>query len=362
MPWYAPYKKEQGAAMANKRLSMRKIREVLRLCWEKNLSARQTAESCAVSRGTVRNILDRAERSGLAWPLPDGLDDASLENLLFPSTVPLTVEMRNMPSFEYIRSELTRKHVTLQLLWHEYKERNPEGYEYSQFCLRYRAWRGTLDVTLRQDYKAGEKLFVDFAGDTVPVSDPVTGAAVPAHLFVATLGASNYTYAEAVLAQNLPVWITLHVCTFGFMGCVPAIVVPDNTRTAVTRPCRYEPDLNPTYQDMATHYGTAVIHARVKKPKDKAKVKSAVLIAQRCIIAALRNHAFFSLTELNTAIREKLMEYNGRELQKLKVSRKHLFETIDRPVMKALPLTRYEYAERTRHKVNIDCHVEIGRH
>ena len=239
---------------------------------------------------------------------------------------------------------------------------NPEGCEYSQFCLRCRAWRGTLDVTLRQDYKAGEKLFVDFAGDTVPVSDPVTGAAVPAHLFGATLGASNYTYAEAVLAQNLPVWITLHVCTFGFMGCVPAIVVPDNTRTAVTRPCRYEPDLNPTYQDMATHYGTAVIHARVKKPKDKAKVKSAVLIAQRCIIAALRNHAFFSLTELNTAIREKLMEYNGRELQKLKVSRKHLFETIDRPVMKALPLTRYEYAERTRHKVNIDCHVEIGRH
>jgi len=239
--------------MANKRLSMRKIREVLRLSWDKNLSARRVAESCGVARGTVGNIMDRAVRAGLSWPLPDDLDDAALEHRLFPSTIPLEVERRNMPSYEYLQKELTRKHVTLQLLWHEYKEKNPEGYEYSQFCLRYRSWQKTLDVSLRQDYKAGEKLFVDFAGDTIPIHDPKTGAVTPASLYVAALGASNYTYAEAVLSQDLRSWIGLHVHTFEFMGVVPDIVVPDNPKVGVTHPCRYEPDLNPTYQDMAAH-------------------------------------------------------------------------------------------------------------
>lgn len=267
-----------------------------------------------------------------------------------------------MPSGEYLHKELTRKHVTLQLLWHEYKEKNPDGYEYSQFCLRYRSWQKTLEVSLRQDYKAGEKLFVDFAGDTIPVHDPHTGAVVPAYLFVAALGASNYTYAEAVPSQDLRSWIGLHVRTFEFMGVVPAIVVPDNPRVGVTRPCRYEPDLNPTYQDFAAHYHTVVIPARVKKPKDKAKVESAVLIAERWIIASLRNHTFFGIGELNRVIREKLEDLNTRPLQKLKVSRRHLFETIDRPAMKPLPDRRYEYAEWEKHKVNIDYHVEIGRH
>jgi len=320
--------------MANKRLSMRKIREVLRLCWDKGLSARQAAGSCGVARGTVGNILDRATRAGLSWPLPDDVDDAALEHRLFPSSIPLEIERRDMPSFEYLRKELTRKHVTLQLLWHEYKEKNPEGYEYSQFCLRYRSWQKTLEVSLRQDYKAGEKLFVDFAGDTVPIHDPATGAVIPAYLFVAALGASNYTYAEAVLAQDLPAWIRLHVRTFEFMGAVPEIVVPDNPKVGVTHPCRYEPDLNPTYRDMAAHYHTAVIPARVRKPKDKAKVESAVLIAERWIIASLRNHTFFSIGELNRAIKEKLEDLNNRPLQKVKVSRRHLFETIDKPAMK----------------------------
>jgi transposase len=348
--------------MANTRLSMRKIREILRVCWGSGLSARQAAASCGVGRTTIKEYRDRATRAGLSWPLPEDLDDAALENRLFPSTIPLDVERRNMPSFDYLRKELTRKHVTLQLLWHEYKEKNPEGYEYSQFCLRYRAWLKTLDVSLRQDYKAGEKLFVDFAGDTIAIHDPETGTVIPASLFVATLGASNYTYAEAVLSQDLPAWISLHVHTFEFMGATPSIVVPDNPKVGVTHPCRYEPDLNPTYQDMAAHYGTAVIPARVKKPKDKAKVESAVLIAERWIIAALRNHTFFSIGELNRAIQEKLEEFNSRLLQKLKVSRKELFETIDRPAMKPLPSMRYEYAEWEKHKVNIDYHVEIGRH
>jgi transposase len=348
--------------MANKRLSMRKIREVLRLCWGSGLSARQAAQSCDVARGTIKNILNRAEKAGLSWPLPEDLDDAALENRLFPSTVPLETERRDMPSFEYIRKELTRKHVTLQLLWHEYREKNPEGYQYSQFCLHYRAWMGTLDVALRQDYKAGEKLFVDYAGDTIPIHDPATGKVVPAYLFVATLGASNYTYVEAVLSRELPSWITSHVHTFEFLGAVPEIVVPDNVRTGVTHPCRYELDLNPTYQDMARHYQTAVIPARVRKPKDKAKVESSVLIAERWIIAAIRNYTFFSLEELNRVIREKLTGFNARPLQKLRVSRRELFDTIDRPAMKSLPERRYEYAAWEKHKVNIDYHVEVDRH
>ncbi len=340
---------------------MRKIKEILRLCWHNGLTARQAAKSVGIARSTLKDYLDRAKRAGLSWPLPEDLDETSLENMLFPSTVPLSAEKRNMPSFDYIFKELTRKHVTLQLLWHEYRERNPEGYQYSQFCLRYRAWLGTLDVALRQDYKAGEKLFVDYAGDTIPVHDP-RGQIVPAYLFVATLGASNYTYVEAVLSRELPSWISSHVHAFEFMGSVPEIVVPDNLLTGVTHPCRYEPDLNPTYQDAMTHYDTTVIPARVKKARDKAKVEASVLVVERWIIAALRNYTFFSLGELNRVIKEKLEEFNARPLQKLRASRKELFETIDKPAMKRLPERRYEYAEWEKHKVNIDYHIEVDHH
>jgi transposase len=341
---------------------MRKIKEILRLCWENGLSARQAAGSCGVGRTTIKEYLDRAERAGLSWPLPADLDEASLENVLFPSTIPLDASKRNMPPFDYMNKELKRKHMTLQRLWEEYKEVNPDGFQYSQFCLRYQTWARTLDVSMRLDYKAGEKLFVDYAGDTVPIHDPMTGEVTPAYLFVATLGASNYSYVEAVLSRELPSWIRSHIHAFEFMGCVPEIITPDNLRTGVTHPCRYEPDLNPTYQDMASHYGAAVIPARVKKPKDKAKVESSVLIVERWIIAALRNHTFFSLAEINKAIREKLADFNARPLQKLKVSRRHLFETIDAPAMKPLPERRYEYAEWEKHKVNIDYHVEVDHH
>ncbi len=348
--------------MANTRLSMRKIKEILRLCWENGFSARQASASCGVGRTTIKEYLGRAEKAGLSWPLSEDLDETSLENLLFPSTIPLDAGKRNMPPFDYMNTELKRRHTTLQRLWEEYKEDNPDGYQYSQFCLRYKTWARTLDVSLRQDYKAGEKLFVDYAGDTVPIHDPLTGETTPAYIFVATLGASNYSYVEAVLSRELPSWIRSHIHAFEFMGSIPAIVTPDNLRTGVTHPCRYEPDLNPTYQDMATHYGTTVIPARVKKPKDKAKVESSVLIVGRWIIAALRNHTFFGIGELNRAIKEKLEDFNTRPLQKLKVSRRHLFETIDRPAMKALPDKRYEYAEWTKPRVNIDYHVEIDRH
>jgi transposase len=348
--------------MANMRLSMRKIKEILRVCWGSGLSERQAAVSCGIGKTTVREYLDRARRAGLSWPLPEGLDETSLENLLFPSSIPLDAERRNMPPFDYINKELKRKHMTLRRLWEEYMEANSGGYQYSQFCLRYRAWAKTLDVALRQDYKAGEKLFVDYAGDTVPIHNPATGEVTPAYIFVATLGASNYSYVEGVLSRELPSWIGSHIHAFEYMGSVPEIVVPDNVRTGVTHPCRYEPDLNPTYQDMATHYGTTVIPARVNKARDKAKVESGVLIAERWILASLRNHTFFSIGDLNRAIREKLEDYNTRPLQKLKVSRRHLFETIDKPAMKPLPERRYEYAEWEKHRVNIDYHVEVDRH
>jgi transposase len=349
--------------MAKKRrISMRKIKEVLRLVWGSGLSARQAAESCGIARSTVKDYLDRAAQATLTWPLPEGLDEASMEGLLFPPPSQIPPEKRRMPPFDHLHVELKKKHVTLQLLWHEYREGNPEGYQYTRFCQLYRRWEETLDVSLRQDYKAGEKLFVDYAGDTIPVHDPRTGKVLPAYLFVATLGASNYTYVEAVLSRELPSWIDSHVHTFEFMGSVPEIVVPDNLRTGVTHPCRYEPDLNPTYQDAMTHYHTTVIPARVRKARDKAKVEASVLVVERWIIAALRNYTFFSIGELNRVIKEKLEEFNTRLLQKLKVSRKELFHTIDKLAMKPLPERRYEYAEWEKHKVNIDYHVEVDRH
>jgi transposase len=213
---------------------------------------------------------------------------------------------------DYLYQELKKKEVTLQLLWCEYKQANPQGYQYSQFCKRYQNWVDKLDTCLRQEYRAGEKLFVDYAGQTIPVQNPLTGQTQEAYLFVAALGANHYTFAEATFSQDLPSWISSHVHAFEFFGGVPEILVPDNTKTAVTHPSRYEPDLNPTYRDLAQYYGTAVIPTRIAKPRDKAKVESAVLIVERWILAAFRNHSFFSLPELNQAISQKLEELNNR--------------------------------------------------
>jgi transposase len=348
--------------MANRRLSMRKIKEVLRLHQEIGLSERQIAKSCGISRSTVKDYLHRAQRAGLSWPLSSELDDAQLENLLFPLSQPIAPENRGMPPLDYLYQELKRKGVTLQLLWCEYKQSNPEGYQYSQFCKRYQRWVDKLDVCLRQQYRAGEKLFVDYAGQTIPVQNPLTGQTPKACLFVATLGASHYTFAEATFSQDLPSWISSHVHAFEFFGGIPEILIPDNTKTAVTHPSRYEPDLNPTYQDLAQYYGTVVIPARVAKPKDKAKVESAVLIVERWILAALRNHTFFSLSELNQAISQKLEDLNNRPFQKLSTTRRVLFETLERPALKPLPEKLYEYAEWKKVRVNIDYHIEVDHH
>ena len=341
---------------------MRKIKEVLRLHFDHQQSARQIAKSCGIARSTVKEYLDRIQKAGISWPLPPEWDEAALENRLFPPVVLIPPEKRQMPSMEYLYQERKKKSVTLQLLWHEYKEANPDGYQYSQFCELYRQWIEKLDVCLRQEHRAGEKLFVDYAGQTLPIQDPQTGGTREAYLFVATLGASSYTFAEASWSQDLPSWIQSHVHAFEFFNGVPEILVPDNLKAGVTHPCRYEPDINPTYADLAEHYGTVVIPARVRKARDKAKVESAVLIGERWILAALRNHRFFSLEEANQAISAKLKELNNRKFQKLDTTRKELFENLDRPALKPLPQTPYEYADWKKARVNIDYHIEVDGH
>ena len=348
--------------MAARRLSMRKIKEVLRLKWQNGCSDAQIARGCNIARSTVREYLRRAQEAGLTWPLEPDLDDRHLENLLFPVREAGICAERRMPSMEYLFRELKRKGVTLQLLWYEYKQVNPEGYQYSQFCHLYRQWLKKLDVTLRQEHRAGEKLFIDYAGQTVPIIDRSTGEIIEVQIFIAALGASNYTFAEASLSQDLPSWIKSHVHAFEFFGGVTEILVPDNLKAGVSSPCRYEPDINPTYQDLAEHYGAVVIPARPGKARDKAKVESAVLVAERWILAALRNHTFFSLAELNHLIAQKLEKLNNRKFQKLETTRRRLFETIDKPALKPLPSRPYEYAEWKKARVNIDYHIAIYHH
>lgn len=348
--------------MAKRRLSVRKIKEVLRLHYEKGLSTREIAKSLSIGRSTVHDYLDRSQQAGLSWPLAADLDETFLEHQLYPSVPCVTQGKRQMPSMEYLYQELKKKGVTLQLLWHEYKEANPEGYQYSRFCYHYQHWVQKLDLCLRQDYRAGEKLFVDYAGQTMEVTDPETGEIQEAQIFVATLGASNYTFAEPTLSQELSSWIQSHVHAFEFFGGAPQILVPDNLKSAVTRPCRYEPDLNATYREFAEHYGTVIIPARVAKPQDKAKVESGVLQVEHWILAPLRNRTFFSLSELKEAIREKLEALNNRPFQKLETTRKILFETLEKPLLKPLPVHPYVYAQWKSARVNIDYHIEVDHH
>lgn len=337
---------------------MRKNKEILRLKHEAGLSTRQIARSLSLSHSTVGDLLRRAEAAGLSWPLPEGMDDATLQTLLYPGN-PQPVRSRPEPDMAWIHRELRRKGVTLQLLWAEYKQAHPDGYQYSQFCQRYHRWRDALDVVLRQTYRAGEKLFVDFAGQTVPVVDPATGEMRQAQIFIATLGASNYTYAEALWSQELGHWIGAHCRAFEFFGGVPAILVPDNLKAGVARASRYEPDVNPTYAEMAAHYGTVVIPARPRHPRDKAKVEVAVQIVERWILAALRHRQFFSLAELNQAIAELLEALNNRPFQKLEGCRRSLFESLDRPALRPLPPQRYEFAEWKKARANIDYHIQV---
>ncbi|MFQ5521931.1 MAG: IS21 family transposase, partial [Candidatus Methylomirabilia bacterium] len=266
---------------------MRKLKEVLRLR-ALGHSDGSIARSLNIGRSTVRRYRRRAEGVGLSWPEASGLAESELEAKLFPPPEP-TDGPRPLPDWDWVQRELRRDGVTLELLWIEYKAAHPDGYQYSRFCELYREWRGTLDVVLRQEHGAGEKIFVDYAGQTVPVVNPETGEIRQAQIFVAALGASNFTYAEATWTQSLMDWTASHVRMFEYVGGVAKALVPDNLRAGVARACRYDPDVNPTYQELATHYGTTVLPTRPGEPRDKAKVETSVQIVERWILAPLRN-------------------------------------------------------------------------
>jgi transposase len=341
---------------------MRKIHEVLRLHFDLKLPQRQIARAAKLSQSTVHDYLERFQASGLPWPVPEGLSEPRLEEKLFGSGLSEPPEGRRpLPDFADIHQELiSNRNTTLQLLWEEYRDAHPDGhYSYATFWRRYEDWRSRRDLVMRQQHRAGEKLFVDWAGAKIPVHDPQSGEAHLASLFVAVLGASSYTYAEATLTQELEHWIGAHVRTFEFLGGVPELVVPDNAKTAVSKTCRYEPDLNPTYQELAMHYGVGVIPARPRKPRDKAKVEVGVQVAQRWIVAALRHRKFFSLAELNRAIAELLAKLNQRRFRKRDGCRQSVFEELDRPALRPLPAERYDQSVWAKAVVNIDYHVQV---
>jgi transposase len=348
--------------MPGERLSMRKIRELLRLRWEHHLPQRVISQSLRLSQASVSDYLSRARRAGLSWPLRDGLDDAQLEALLFPPLPDVPSDQRPVPDWATVHRDLRRPNVTLALLWEEYRAATTDGFGYSWFCDLYRDWAGRLKPTLRQVHIAGERLFVDFAGHAMAVIDAATGEIHRAEIFVAVLGASSFIYAEATGSQALPDWIAAHVNALTVLGGVPRQIVSDNLRSGITKACFYEPTVNRTYADMAAHYRTAIIPARPYKPRDKAKVEVGVQVVQRWILARLRNRRFFSLAELNQAIRELVEQLNDRPMRGWGATRRALFEQLDRPALLELPQTPYEYADWKRCRVNLDYHIEIAKH
>ena len=348
--------------MPAERVSMRKTREILRLRWGRQRSLRDTAASCGVGATTVHDVVARARAAGLRWPLPAELDDAALEARLYPP--PKGRDGRPLPDFTTLYRELKRRGVTLELLWQEYRQGHPEcGYGYSRFCDLYRAWRGQLDLVMRQEHRAGEKLFVDYAGRGIDLVDPESGTVTEAPVFVAALGASSFTYAEACDGQDLRSWVAAHIQTFEYIEGVAAITVPDNLKAGVTTPDRYEPELNPTYRELAAHYGTTIIPARVRRPRDKAKVENAVQQVERWVLAPLRHQRFFSVAEANQAIRARLVWLNDRPLSKLDGTRRSLWRDLDRPALRPLPPRRFDIPTwKTDVGVNIDYHLEFDHH
>jgi transposase len=347
--------------MPGERLPMRKIRDVLRLR-AGGMSKRKIAASLSIGVTTAGEVIRRARRAGLSWPLPEDLGDEALERLLYPPAPIVAKDHRPQPDWPAMHRELRRAGVTLQLLWEEYRDAHPDGYGYSRYCELYDGWKRRLSPTMRQLHVAGERMFVDYAGATLEVMDGTTGEVRACQLFVAVLGASNYTYAEATFTQRLVDWIGSHVRAFAFFGGVAGQVVSDNLRSGISKACFYEPAVNRTYADMAAHYATAIVPARPGKPRDKAKVEVAVQVATRWIVAKLRNRRFFSLSDLNTAIAELVTQLNGRVTRHLGKSRRALFDEIERLALKPLPVEPYLYAEWKECKVGFDYHVEVEHH
>ncbi|MHC2375353.1 transposase [Bradyrhizobium diazoefficiens] len=349
--------------MPTQRLSMRRIKEVLRLKHFQGLPERAIARSVGVSNGVLHSYLSRARSAGLSWPLPEGMTDEDLELLLFPAPRPASQSpQRPVPDWSYIDKELRRRNVTRRLLWEEYRAVNPDGFGYTWFCTTYEAWKGRVRPSMRQIHLGGEKVFVDFAGDTIDIVDPLTGEVQPMKLFVAAMGASNYTYAEACPSESLADWIRAHVNLFTFLSGTPTFVVCDNLKAAVSNPDRYDPGLNRTYAEMASHYGTAILAARPRRPKDKAKVEVAVQIAQRWILARLRNQRFFFRAELNAAIKTLVDELNARQMRGFGSSRAELFAELDKPKLTPLPDQPYAFARWKRCRLAPDYHVEVDGH
>ena len=338
---------------------MRQITEVLRLNAQ-GLSYRQIAQSVGISASTVQSYLERAQRAGVSWPLPDDVDEAVLETRLFTRSEEELRPGRPEPNWLEVHREHKRgKHVTLQLLHLEYKAVHPDGLSYTQFCVHYRRWRARQDVVMRLEYGAGERMFVDFAGDTVPVTDPETGEIWNAQVFVSVLGASGYLYVEATRSQDLASWLGAHSRAVEFYGGTARAVVPDNLKSGVTIASWYEPELNASYLEWARTYATAILPARPYRPRDKAAAEVGVQVAERWILAPLRKRQFFSLAELNAAITEQLRLVNARRFRGQPISRRDLFEELEHAALQPLPATRYEFATWKPARVNIDYHVEF---
>ncbi len=347
--------------MATEKTAMRNLREILRQKLALRRSHREAARAAGVSPGTVAMAATRAKGLGLTWDDVCALDDCALDARMYGPPGGCR-NGRPLPDFGYLHVELRRPGVTLQLLHIEYLAENPTGYRYTAFCERYREWSEHQRLSMRQVHIAGDKLFVDYSGKKPRIVDPETGKVVEVELFVAVLGASNYTYAEATRTQRIPDWIGSNVRALSFLDGVPAAIVPDQLKSAVTTPCRYEPGIQRTYDDLARHYGTTIFPARPAKPRDKAKVECGVRIAQRWILARIRNQTFFSLAELNERIRELVDELNRHVMRSYGASRRDLFERLDRPALRPLPDAPYEYAEWKKVGLNIDYHVEFDHH
>jgi transposase len=348
--------------MAAERLSMRQIRDVLRQKWTLGLSHRAVARSLGVGLGTITSVIVRAQAAGLDWPQVQALADDVLESRLYGRPEVAGQRQRPAPDCAWIHAERRRPGVTLELLHLEYLERHPDGYRYTRFCDLYRRWLQRRGLSMRQEHRAGDKCFVDYAGQKPRLIDPATGEVVEVELFVAALGASNYTYAEATRTQQVPDWIASHARAFAFFGGVTAAVVCDQLKSGVVVPCRYEPGLQRTYEEFAAHYGTAILPARPARPRDKAKIEAGVLVVERWILARLRHETFFSLAALNARIAELLTDLNIRPMRVYGASRRQLFERLDQPALRPLPSEPFVYGEWAGARVNVDDHVEVQRH
>jgi transposase len=345
---------------ARRELTMRQLRQMLRLARD-GVSAREIGRTLGVARSTVQDNLKRAEAAGLGWPLPAEITDAVLESRLFARAgVTPGARRRLEPDWSSLVREVKRPGVNLMVLWEEYRDVHPEGYGYSRFCDLFREFERRLSPVMRQHHAAGDKAFVDYSGKKVPVVDPATGVVRKAEIFVAVLGASSLTYAEATWTQTLPDWIGAHVRLFRFLDGVPRLVVPDNLKSGIHKASFYDPEINRSYGMMAAHYGVGVLPARPRKPRDKAKVEAGVRFAQTYILGRLRRQTFFSLAECNAAIATAVERINAHVMRRLGVSRRELFESIERPALRPLPADDYEYAEWRLARVNLDYHVEAA--